>query len=225
MAIITAAEYGSHTNQTFTGGALTAVSAACAAVDAAVKRRTGQAIEQATYSNVILDAPAHSKFLYLPQWPVSSITSLYLNWDAKADPSLFDATHALVEFTDFRLVKDDVPNSRSKRGKVEILTRSNWAYRTERPLGMLTARHVDCPGAVKATFVAGHSPVPDDLIRAACDAVSLMYARRLNGMPTSSESWNGYSVSWATEYAAAGILNTPQIADTLRFFGPTLTIA
>ncbi len=218
MALIDAESYEAATNQTFTGGALLAVSAACSAVSAAIKRRTGQAIEAATYTGVILDAPAKSKFLFLPQWPVSSITSLYLNTAAKGDTTLFDSTHLLTAFTDYRLVTDDVVNTRASRGKVEILTRSYWAQWQDRPLGMLTHRLTDCPGAIKCTWVAGYSVIPDDLVRAACDAVSMMYARRLNGMPTSSESWNGYSVSWATEYAAAAVLNTPQIADVLKHF-------
>lgn len=223
MSLFTSDDYSEYTGVTYTGSALVAVNAACAAVEAAIRRYCGQEIGLNLYT-AVLDAPYKSRTLQLPQWPVTAVTSLHLNWDARGNPAAFTSEFLLTPYTDYRLVIDDVSNNRSKRGKVEILSRPYWAYWPERPLGMVASRMVDAPGAVYVTWQAGYSEIPDDLIQAGCLAVSMMYNRRMGGMPSTNESWNGYSVGFATPFAAAAALNTPDIQNVLRQFGNMLSI-
>lgn len=227
MALLTLAELKTRAGITSTDATRDAsLTQLISDVDAAVKRLTGQNIEQATYTDKILDAPVNSKILRLPQWPVSSVTSLYLNWDAKGDPAAFTSDDLLTAYTDYRLVVDDFVNARSRRGAVEILTRTYWAYWQERALSMpLTTRLADCPGAVKCTWVAGYATVPDDLKGAVASAVMLLYDRRQTGRPLTSESWNGRSVSYDGAFTATAAVQSPDVWQVVRHYGNTLALA
>lgn len=227
MAILTSTDFSTATGVSPTGADLAALQAICKAVsDAIVRMAGGNVFERATYTSVVLDAPWNDRVLRLPQWPVASVSSLYLNWNAKGDPSLFDSTHLLTNFTDYRLLIDDHVLNVSRRGKVEILTRPYWAYQHERTLAMpLTGRLRNCPGCVKATFVAGYSVLPDDLVQAAVMAATLMYQRRKRGAPVNSESLNSYSYSLSGEFTAAAALQTPDAWLLLRPYVNQLVIA
>jgi hypothetical protein len=227
MALLTLAELKTRTGITGTDATRDAsLTQLILDVDAAVKRLTGQNIEQATYTDKILDAPYNTKFLQLPQWPVSSITSLYLNGNAKGDPSLFDSTHLLTNYTDYKLRIDDFVNGRSKRGAVEILSRSYWAYWQQRTLSMpLTNSLTDAPGAIKCTWVAGYATVPDDLKGAVAAAVMLLYDRRQTGSPLTSESWNGRSVGYDGAFTATAAVHSPDVWQVVRHYANTLSLA
>lgn len=71
------------------------------------------------------------------------------------------------------------------------------------------------PGAIKVTFTGGYSTVPNDLVEAACLAVSKIRQMRQTGTGVQSESWNGDSYSLASNAYTYGILGDPSIAGIL----------
>lgn len=225
--ILSVEQWQTATGLSPTGTDLAALTSIVGGVNAAIVRMAnGNVFDRATYTDVILDAPWNDRYLRLPQWPVASVTSIHLNWNAKGDPSLFDSTHLLTAYTDYRLVIDDPANNLSRRGRVEILTRPYWAYQQERTLTMpLTNRLANCPGAVKVSFVAGYAAIPDDLTQAAVMAATLMYQRRKTGVPLTNESWNSYSYGTAAPFTATAALHSPDVWALLKSYVPTLAIA
>jgi len=221
VAILSVDGFCARTGLAPTGSDLEALTAAVSDVcDEIVRAAGGNTFERATYTDIVIDAPWNDRHLRLPQWPVSSITSLYLNWDAKGDSSAFTSADLLTNFSDYRLVIDDFVNAMSRRGKVEILTRPYWAMWQERPYGMLTPRPRNCPGCVKVSFVAGYAVPPDALQRGATVAAQLLYLRRKTGVPLTSSSWNGRSVSYDGAFTASAAIHSPDAWASLRHFLP-----
>jgi len=54
--------------------------------------------------------------------------------------------------------------------------------------------------------------------------VTLLFARRTTGMPVTSEGWNGYSASYASQFLT-GYLTTPDALDVLSNYRPPVRIS
>lgn len=201
------------------------LTAILAEVEAAIKKlcRPYQ-FEPVTLTDVILDAPWASNVLPLPVWPARSITSLYYRSDAKGDPAAFEADDELEEFEDFRLVIDDPVNAFSRSGRVERLNRSSWGVQLNRPYGRLASEPRAEPGAVKVTYTAGHTAVPEDVVLAVHLAAGLLYARR-TGAPLTSASLNGASYSLAGPFTATAAVTSPDVMGLLSAYVSPVVIA
>lgn len=222
MAIISATTYQSATNQTISGGAATALATWCSAVDSAIKRKIRPFYpEPTTVTDCILDAPA-DRDLYLPVTPVRSATSVYYRSDANGLAANFTSDY-LLDNTDgaaYQLVIDDVVNGYAKRGLLRRVGQV-WGLSRVRPPERLGYRLEPERGALKVTFAAGPSSLPDDIFAAAVLAVSMLFERKESGVAVGSESWNGYSRSIAGPFTAEGAVNSP---DVLALLMPYMSI-
>lgn len=223
MAIIDAASWQAATGQTVTGADLTALSLICAAVDAAIKQYIRPFVpEPVLIEDRVLDAPLGQSLL-LPVVPVRQIDSLYVNYTANGDPDLFTADDLLTEFTDYYLPLDDwlEEYNFSRSGRVLRVGWSSWGADRVNPLGRLGWGYAPARGAVKVTFRAGLPFVPADVQQAAVLAASIMWGRRVTGIPLNSESWNGYSFQASGPFTQVGAIVTPDVAMLLsRYVDP-----
>lgn len=222
MPIVTPTQWQGFSGVTLTDSQTASVGAICTEVDAAIKRLCRPWLfEPATFTNVILDAPLED-ILTLPVMPVRSISSLYVNWNANGDPSQFTSEFLLTNFTDYLLVIDDQVNNYSKHGFVRRRSGStwftgggNWGSEYRSAAQRLAVELVPCRGAVMVSFAAGSLAIPEEVKLAANLAVSMVFNRRKLGMPVSSNSWNGESVSFAGPFTTEGVLQSPDIAGYL----------
>lgn len=213
-AIVTAPEYQAHTNQTFTGSALTSLTHICRMVDAAIRRNIAPFHpEPTTVTNQILDAPMGNE-LYLPIVPVRSITTLYLRWGANGESAAFTSDDLLTVNDDYYMPIDDAIRNYSRHGKVYRRGAGIWGYELHRHLGRLSNTPRPNVGAIKITYTAGPLSVPDDLVMAADLMVSLILQRRTTGVPYASESWNGYSASIPQQFLTSA-LASPDVQEIL----------
>lgn len=224
MALLTSAVWSSLTGRSLTGADATSLGLLVDAVNAAaVRLMNGNVLEgPATYTEYY-DAPL-SEILTLRQGPVRSLTSINLATNARGDATLFDSTNLLVANTDYLLDVDRSDGFAWAR-RVRYLRGPVWAYWMSRPLGALTGVPRPAPLAVKVVYSAGIA-VPADLQMALAWAVTQLLSQRRDGMPTTSESWNGESVSFASQMTASSALLTPVVFDVLRqYYARTLNIA
>lgn len=215
MAILSASTYSTYTGTSYTGADATALAAIISAVDAAIKRTIRPFYpESTTVTDAVLDAPV-GPVLLLPVVPVRSITSLYLNYSANGVVADFTSDHLLMAGDDYHLPLDGVVEGYSRSGRVFRRGASSWGRERVFMVDRIAPQTTPARGAIKATFAAGPTSVPDDLVQAAVLATSLLFHRKVAGAPFGSESWNGYSAGIAGPFTAAGVLRTPDIAALL----------
>ncbi len=221
MALVTAASWQAFSGVTVTGAALTSVTAICLEVEDAIQQLCSPWLfEPVTLTDKILDAPLDD-FLTLPVLPVRGITTLYVNLGANGDPVAFTSNNLLTPYQQYILDIDDVVNNWSKSGIVYSRAGSwwggpsPWGWERSWPINRLASTLTPARGAVKITFAAGMLAVPEAIQLAANLAVSMIYNRRVLGMPVNSESWNGDSYSLASAFTAVGALQSPDIAGYL----------
>jgi hypothetical protein len=89
-----------------------------------------------------------------------------------------------------------------------------WGADRIRPYARLGIGVVDGAGAVKVTFVAGCTRVPAEVTQALYMATMMVYQRR-TGAPVTSESWNGYSGSYAGPFTESAAVNSPDVRQLL----------
>ena len=222
MSILSVATFQSQTAQTLTGDELTAATAWCASVSAAItKLIKPYHAEPVTLSNVILDAPA-SRDLILPVRPARSITSVYFRPGANGLAANFTSDYLLAntDGADYQLLIDDWIASHSS---CAILRRVNgvWAVRQYRPPGRLAGQQEGARGAILVNYTAGFATVPAEIESAAVLAVALLMEQKRTGAPEVSVSWNGGSVSYAGPFTSVGVLQTPTIASWLQPYQST----
>lgn len=224
MALITLAEYKAFAGISSTDATRDAsLNAMIAETDDAIKRYLHQNIESATYTTV-MDAP-NDVNINLPQLPVSFTDfSIYVNWNANGDPSLFTSDDLLTMYTDYLL--DPSPDSAtiSTTGIVRSM-QGWWGLWYQRNGYVLTPKSVPAYGCIKVVYTAGYATVPASIKAAANLLVSKLYMMRKIGMPENSTSLNGYSVSWQSAATANGILQgDPTIRSLLKPFGRQLFV-
>lgn len=226
MALLTPADWATITGRTLTGADLTSLTAIVSAVNAAaVRLMGGNVLEGPVTYTEYYDCPRNSSTLTLRQGPVRSITTVHRNLYAGGDPSLFTSDFLLTQYSDFLLDVDRSDGFAWGR-RVKYLLGANWGVRWDRPTGTLTPRPIDPQLAIKVVYSAGVQPVPDDLQMALAWAATLLLNQRRDGMPTTSESWNGESVSFASQHTANSALLAPSVFDILRQYGArTMSIA
>lgn len=221
MPITSLADYKTFAGITSTDAtrdaALTVMVAEC--IDAVVRYCKNGSLESASYT-VYLDAPTRN-VLYLPHFPVAaSGLQIWLNTEANGDPTLFTSADLLTAYTDYVLDTGPDDASYSYTGKVTLVSGGPWSSTNYvRPVYSLATRLEPARKAIKATYTAGWASVPASLSGAVNLLVSKLYAMRKLGMPTTSESLNGYSASWQSTATANGILQgDPTIRQQLKPF-------
>lgn len=226
MAIQTLAGYKTWAGITSTDATRDAsLTAILTEVNAAISRLCRPWLfERVTMTSVILDAPLDDQ-LILPNIPVPSITSLYLNWSANGDPAAFTSADLLTNYMGYLLDINDKVNSWSTTGIVYCRGGAwsnswgqgslNWGGERRWPVNRLASTLTPGRGAVKATFPAGCLTVPEEVVLCANLATSMIYQRRTYGMPVQSESWNGESYSLAGPFTATAALSSPDCATLL----------
>lgn len=214
MAIVTAAVYQSWANQTYSGSDLTSLTTICAQVDAAIKTRLYRTIESASYT-LILPTPTSLTFSLSRYAPIQvSGFSLYVNSNAGGDPAAFTSDDLLTMYTDYVLDVGPDDTTQSFSGIVTNI-KYGWQVQFVRPLYAMALAPMGMPGTMKVTFTGGYSSVPNDLVEAACLAVSKILNMRKMGTGVQSESWNGDSYSLNSQAFTYGILGDPVIAGIL----------
>lgn len=218
MAVIDTTTWQTITGRTLSGSDLTACSAWCQAISTALTRLLFPLqLEPATRVD-ILDAPG-DRDLLVRYRPVRQIIRLQFNPYADGVASRFTPDTELVEGQDYELLRDD-PSGISLCGIIRRLKGAVWGVYRER-LGPATLGFQFRPlrGAIRLEAETGFPQVPEDIRAAAALAVSLALQRRWLGLPTQSESWNGYSVSWHLPQAFA-LLHSDDVLALLRPYLP-----
>lgn len=212
MALIDADTWIAATAVTPTGADLTALSAICAQVSAALARRLLPYVaEPLTATAIVMDAPVSELLATLR--PLRSITSIYYRSDANGDTTLFTSDYLLAATNnlEYLMEVDDPVTGWSRAGLIRRTGARVWGYRGVRALGTLAPRLASEPKSLLLTYTYGETSVPADIQAAAISATTLLYARRKTGAPYQSESWGGYSYSNAGPYTAEGAINTPDV--------------
>jgi hypothetical protein len=218
MAIITATTYQSATNQTLSSGDATACATWCLAVDAAIKKLIyPYQLESSTVTGYC-DAPTRD-VLFLPVYPIRTLTSLYLNPAGNGQSANFTSDYLLTEGDDYYMPLDQ-PDGLSRWGKVLRRGSATWGYETGWMIDRLAGTVTPNRGAIKYVVSAGHTSVPDDAFAAAVLAVSLLMKRKEGGVPSTSESWNGYSTSYASPFIAGAAVRSPDVMGLLEHYLP-----
>jgi len=216
--VITSTQYLAWTGLTATGADLLALANHCAAVsDAILKYLRPYSPVPLTVTDITLDAPTGNE-LVLPVTPVRSITSLYLRPGAGGDVTAFTSDNLLVAGTDYYMPVNAF-DGWSRDGIVYRRGKSSWGqewvYANSRSLAATINPN---RGAVKVTCAAGETSVPGAIRQAAQLMVSLIFNRRVTGMPLTSEAWNGYSAAFAGPFTATSALESPDVQAKLRQF-------
>jgi hypothetical protein len=223
MAIITASIWTQYTGLAVSGPDLVAVEAWCGAVDAAIRRYLRPYYPEPQTVTLYLDAPP-TDVLLVPAAPIRDINELYLNWLAEGVDSRFTPETLLTAGTDYELLRDDPATGWSLSGKVRRLSMRPWGlgWSRERPFQLAPSSR-SVRGAVKLVADVGPTEVAADIVGAAASAVTALWRRRQSAWPTSSESWNGYSVSYSTPAIQAAI-QSPDVLAVLDHYKPTVVL-
>jgi hypothetical protein len=225
MAILSVAQYQTLTAQALAGDALSAATAWCAAVSAALAKALLPYIaEPVTITDDIHDAPP-SRDLLLHRRPVRSVTSVYWRPDANGLVSRFTSEYLLdnTDNAEYQLLIDDPVNGLAGGGILRRVGRVWGSSRVVYP-DRLASTLVPERGSLKITYAAGPLTVPEDIQGAAVLAVSMLMRRKVDGMPLTSESWNGWSGSWAGPYTATAVIQSPDVQAMLSPYLPGLRI-
>ncbi len=134
-------------------------------------------------------------FLYTQQRPINSIASIYVDANAMwgQAPDAFAAASLLTAGESYALVKDQ-PDGSSRRGAIFRIN-GVWPKPMAYQAGVISPVVGPDVGNIKLTYNAGFDPIPGDLQQAICLLVSATRRIASFGVPTASESWEGYSVS------------------------------
>lgn len=144
-----------------------------------------------------------SRFLILRQRPVTSITTLHLDysaeWGTNPDGAFASAT-LLTEGEDFVVHWDScLPGTTTKASKCGILERIGtvWPGGVLHQRGKLVAQPIPARGNIKVAYVAGYSTIPLAIRNATCQLAALIRRNSKVGAAIQSESLGGYSYSLA----------------------------
>lgn len=215
MAIVTATIWQSWSGITVTGAELTSLTSICSQVDAAIKSRLRRTIESASYS-LVLPAPVTLNLILARYAPIAvSGFAISVNYNAQGDPSAFTSNDLLTMYRDYLLDVGPDNTTYSLSGLVTNL-KGPWGLQYWRPNYSIASQATPIPGAILAVFTGGYATVPDDIVAAACEAVSKIRKTRQAGSGVQSESWNGDSYSLASTAFTSGILGDPMIAGLLN---------
>lgn len=173
-----------------------------AGVESAVASWCKRTFESTTYTQ-FLDGTGSPKLL-LPQYPVSSVTSVRLDtagYYGQVTDS-FGSSTLLTAGVDYILAVDD--SAGSKAGVLLRIGGMEWPYGSM-PSGTLTAGRYPLgwpavAGCVKVVYVAGYSTMPEDL-KLAVDQITARVFRegRFGGsFPLASERLEDYARTFAT---------------------------
>lgn len=225
MAILTPEQFQELTAQSITGDNLAALTGWCAAVSNAILRAIRPFYpEPITVTDCVLDAPP-SRDLILPITPARSITTVYYRSDAHGVVSAFTSDYLIDNSNgdEYQLLIDDPIQGWSRQG---ILRRIGavWGYENIAYPTRLAQTLGPERGSVKVTYTAGALSMPPEIEAAAVLAVAMLYNRKTTGLPTVSESWNGYSASYGGPFTASGVINTPDIQNLLQPYLPHVLV-
>lgn len=216
MAIVTPEIWAAFAGKTLTNpsGEYTSIEVICNQVDRGIKSKLKRTLERQTFTGLILDAPNTPNILLQKYAPIviDGFECRY-NPQAQGDPTLFDDS-LLTMYQDYRLDTDEDDNSLSP-GNLQYL-RGIWGINYRYRPWELAPSFTSVPGALKLTFNAGYEIIPDDIVMAACIAVSQTNALKDHGFVKGSESWNGYSMNLpGVGLMVHGVLGNPDISSLL----------
>lgn len=196
-----------------------------AGADAAVKGYTHRDLEQTTYPGCAVGGDGDSGyydgngslFLILRQWPVTSVTSVYVDATGRygENPDGAFASDTLLTYgTDYDLRLDGcLPGTTTKCSNSGILRRigfpwpSSWVKR----YGQILPRQIQGNGNIRVNYVAGYPTIPVDLIIAVAQIVAVMRSSAKQGLLLQSETQGAYSYALAQQ-----VLNSMPALGTTR---------
>lgn len=182
--------------------------------EAAFKRLTDRDIEATDY--VCYLSGRNTPILLLPEYPVISITGVWLDRDGyygTPTGAFADATE-LTSGIDYALVRD------GKAGVAEtgrlFKIGGVWPGRWERRPGLLSSTVRPGAGNIKASYRAGYEVVPDDVQLCLWQVCAQLRSARALGAPYSSERYEEYAYQIATD--AMSLMRVGSAAQTVARF-------
>lgn len=215
MAIITVEQWQEYANVALDSGELAKTATICNQVSKAIQTYTKRTLERATYTGLTFAAtrtPLVNLFRYAPI--VVTGFDCRFNLLAAGDPNQFPANTVLTMYQDYILAPGLDDPLLSDSGVLTFL-QGWWGVNYYFPPYSLAVQRTNVPGAIQCTFDGGYDPIPDDLMGAACLAVSRLRQMAKLGFQKGSEAWNGYSYQMPGVGNAQGVLNNPDIAEIL----------
>lgn len=179
-----------------------------------------------TYTNTVLNAPPSTR-LVLPQGPVwdDDTFSLSVNYYAAGNVSQFTSSNVLTKYVNYVLMVDEDNPSISTSRVVQFFSvgatsggpwsGAPWSPNWQRDTMMLTPKQVPSYGSVLVTYNAGYQTIPASLALAANMLVTLVWQRRLVGVPVQSESRGAWSQSYMQGVLYL-IMGNPTVAGLLE---------
>jgi len=158
-------------------------------------------LEESTYTDFY--AGNGQRELLLRNYPVQSVTSVYVDPNAYYGdaPSAFGSTTALTAGVDYTLHQNLSSGGTQKSGTGILLRIGNvWPAMMEKHGGLLSPGIGNAIGNIKIVYTAGYpsGQIPAGIAFAACQLISEMMRTRKFGGAVSQESYDYYSVQFAT---------------------------
>ena len=179
-------------------------------VDSVIKRHVGTDIESTTYPGAAANGLGDSGYysgnghrkLLLRQYPVQTITSIYLDptgyFGTSSAP--FASATLLTAGTDYSLVTDGcLPGTSTKvsyEGSVERIG-NVWPGVVSHTPGQINPKQVQHKGNIKIAYTAGYTTVPGDLIMAFYQMCAWVRSHASTGMAVQSEKYEEYAITLA----------------------------
>lgn len=183
-------------------------------VEQAVKDYCRSNIEQATYSNIVMNAPTSFQ-LVLAEGPVRNANlTISFNPLANGNAASFTANDALTQYSAWML-KTDANDSGNSTSRIVLRLGQPWSINLGVPPWKLAPAWVPNVGSLLVTYTAGYAVVPKSIVAATNLAISLLWQRRTTGMPVTSRSLDGISVSYGGAPMASSVVASPGVSGLL----------
>lgn len=219
MALVDETIWQAWSGQTLVGPELTSLGMICRQVDTAIKQRLKRTIERQTFTNLILPAPT-TPVLILARYAPIYVAGFQISYNAncQGDPAAFVSGDLLTMYRDYMLDTGPDTSASSLSGRVLNL-KGAWGVQGYRPNYSIAFQTTGIPGSILTTFTGGYATVPQDIIEAACLAVSRVRGEKIYGTQVGSEAWNGYSYNLpGVGLLVNGILGSPNVRGLLEPF-------
>ena len=171
------------------------------AVEYAFAHLTDRSLELQDYTCFL--SGKGGKVLLLPEYPVVSITGVWLDeagyWGQA--PNAFGDATLLTQGVDYALVKD----GRDGEAETGRLLKINgvWSGKWVSVAGLLTPQLRPGQGNVRVEYAAGFDPIPDDVQLCLWQTIAQLRAERTSGRPLQSENFEDFGYVNAFEDAKA----------------------
>ena len=180
-------------------------------VDSSIKRHVGTDLESTSYPGAAANGLGDDGYysgnghweLLLRQYPVQSITSIYVDptgyFGQSATP--FASATLLTATTDYALMTDGcLPGTSTKvsyKGSV-VRVGNVWPGIMLHTAGQINPKQVQHKGNIKIAYTAGYTTVPGDIIMAFYQICAWVRSHASTGMAVQSEKYEEYAITLAT---------------------------